>query len=80
MQPEKKQPTHEVFVVSGEGKEAFWTKVGAAWENRDGLGYNIQLSALPLDGRLTMRFNKPKEDDKADDSRKSEYRTQSEGR
>lgn len=86
MQPEKKQPTHDVFVVTGEGKEAFWQKVGAAWENKDGLGYNIQLSSLPLDGRLTMRFIKPKEEaekpDPRDDSRygKSDYRTQSEGR
>ena len=26
-----KKPTHEAFVVNGEGENAFWTKLGAVW-------------------------------------------------
>ena len=29
-----------------------WTKVGVAFPHRDGAGFNLELSALPLDGRL----------------------------
>jgi len=37
---------------------AFWTKVGAAFKNRDG-SYNILLDALPTHGKLHMRFEDP---------------------
>ena len=54
---DNKKPTHKVFVVEereGEGKDenAFWTRVGSAWPHKDGKGYNVVLSALPLNGRL----------------------------
>ena len=26
------RPTHHVFVVDGERKDAFWTRIGAAWQ------------------------------------------------
>ncbi len=29
-----------------------WTKVGVAFPHREGAGFNLELSALPLDGRL----------------------------
>ena len=29
-----------------------WTKVGVAFPHREGSGFNLELSALPLDGRL----------------------------
>ena len=50
---DNKKPTHKVFVVEereGEGKDedAFWTRVGSAWPHKDGKGFNIVLSALPL--------------------------------
>lgn len=78
--PAKAKPTHEVFVVVGEGKDAYWNKVGAAWENGDGLGYNIQLNALPVDGKLTMRFIKPKEDEQPERRDSRSYNEQSRGR
>jgi len=37
---------------------AFWTKVGAAFKNRDG-SYNIRLDALPTHGKLHMRHEDP---------------------
>ena len=33
---------------------AFWTKIGAAFKNRDG-SFNIMLDALPTNGKLHMR-------------------------
>ena len=49
---------YAVYVVEGEGDAAFWTKLGAAWAHEDGEGFNIQLTAMPLNGRLVVR--KPK--------------------
>lgn len=57
---QKNRPTHTVFVVEGEGDNAYWTKLGAAWahENEDGEGFNISLTAVPLNGRLVVRAAK----------------------
>lgn len=51
-------PTHHVFVVEGEGTNAFWTKIGAAWQHADGQGLNLTLSLMPLDGRVVIRTAK----------------------
>jgi len=53
-----KKPTHEAFVVTGEGESAFWTKLGAVWPHDDGKGYNVELVALPLTGKLVIRERK----------------------
>ena len=72
---DNKKPTHKVFVVEereGEGKDedAFWTRVGSAWPHKDGKGFNIVLSALPLNGRLVLReFSE--DDDKADNGKRT---------
>jgi hypothetical protein len=63
--PEKKRPSHAVYVVDGEGENAFWTKIGAAWAHEDGEGFNLMLTAFPLSGRLVVRKPKPKADDAA---------------
>lgn len=39
---------------SGE-KRGVWTRVGAAWPNKDGRGFNVVLDVVPLDGRLILR-------------------------
>lgn len=49
------RPTHGVYIIEGEGDDAYWNKVGAAWPHKDGDGFNITLTALPLDGRLSVR-------------------------
>lgn len=54
------RPTHAVYVVEGEGERAYWTKIGSAWAHEDGDGLNIQLTALPLSGRIVVRKPKPK--------------------
>ncbi|WP_316199182.1 hypothetical protein [Bradyrhizobium sp. SZCCHNS2002] len=55
---QKSRPTHTVYVVEGEGDSTYWTKIGAAWAHDDGEGYNISLTALPLNGRLVVRTAK----------------------
>jgi len=50
-----KRPTHRIFSVNGEGENASWTEIGAAWPNKDGLGFSISCNALPLGGRMVMR-------------------------
>jgi hypothetical protein len=44
--------------VEGEGDSAFWTKIGAAWAHEDSEGFNISLTAMPLNGRLVVRTAK----------------------
>ena len=64
---DNKKPTHKVFVVEERGEDkddAFWTRVGSAWQHKDGKGYNVVLSALPVNGRLVLRTFS--EDDKDD--------------
>lgn len=53
-QPGRK-PTHRLYRVVGDGKAAIWTPIGAAWPNKDGLGFNLQCDAVPLQGRLVLR-------------------------
>ncbi|MDH4745887.1 hypothetical protein OMP43_17820 [Sphingomonas sp. CBMAI 2297] len=49
------KPTHRLYSVDGEGKSARWTEIGAAWPNRDGMGFSLTCGALPLQGRIVMR-------------------------
>jgi hypothetical protein len=60
--PRAKRPTHEAFVITGEGENAFWTKIGAAWPHDDGKGFNVELIALPVNGRLVIRERKEAKD------------------
>ncbi len=39
---------------SQDGK-GHWNRIGAAWEHRDGQGYEISLDSLPINGRVTLR-------------------------
>jgi hypothetical protein len=51
-----KAPSHIAYQVRDrEGKKGFFTRIGAAWPHGDGQGFNIQLEAVPLDGRITLR-------------------------
>ena len=52
------KPSHEAFVVSGDGENAFWTKIGGVWSHEDGKGFNVELTALPVSGRLVIRERK----------------------
>ena len=60
-------PTHNVFTVEDRGKDEdpFWLKIGAAWAHKDNKGFNITLSALPLDNRLVLREPTEPEDERS---------------
>jgi hypothetical protein len=58
-----KSPSHIVYQVRDrEGQKAIFTRIGAAWPHKDGNGFNIQIEAVPLDGRLTLRVATEKKD------------------
>ena len=61
---EKKAPPALVaFHVreSKNGGKSFWTRIGAAWSQKDGEGFNVQIDVMPLDGKIVLR--KPKADE-----------------
>lgn len=60
---EPMKPKFSVFTVEDRGKDndPFWLKIGAAFEHKDGKGYNLTLQALPTDGRLVLREYKEPE-------------------
>jgi hypothetical protein len=59
------KPTHLAYVVrefktkDGEAKSD-WKEIGAAWAHKDGKGYDVQLEAVPVNGRIALRVNEPK--------------------
>lgn len=56
-----KKPTLYAYHVrdSSNGK-GFWTRIGAAWCNKDG-GFTLQLDSMPLDGRIVCSPRKEDE-------------------
>jgi hypothetical protein len=56
-----KKPALTVWTVTGEGKQAYWTRIGSAWPQARGEGFNIELNALPVNGRIILM--PPKADD-----------------
>ncbi len=56
----------DVFVVEDytrDGEEkANWVRIGVAFENKDGKGFNVTLSALPVSGKLVLRLHEPRPD------------------
>lgn len=60
-----KRPSHLVYVVTNYGednKESKWDAVGAAWEHKDGKGFNVELKLFPVSGKLTIRPRMDKEE------------------
>ena len=51
-----RKPTHRLYRVLGDGQDANWTPIGAAWPNKDGKGFNLTCDAIPLTGRLCLRL------------------------
>ncbi|HWW87222.1 MAG TPA: hypothetical protein VNZ26_26675 [Vicinamibacterales bacterium] len=58
------RPTHTAYSVRDYQKngktESDWTRVGVAFAHRDGNGFDILLEAIPVNGRIALRKNKPK--------------------
>jgi len=53
--PQGRKPTHRLYRVVGDGDAASWTPIGAAWPNKDGMGFSLSCDAIPLQGRLILR-------------------------
>jgi hypothetical protein len=48
-----------------DGKPASrWTKIGVAFPHKDGTGFNVQLNALPVDGKVVLVPPLEREDEK----------------
>jgi hypothetical protein len=62
-QTNSKAPSHIAYQVRDRKEQTgIWTRIGAAWLQKDGKGFNIQLDAVPLDGRITLRVATDKKD------------------
>lgn len=58
-----KLPSHAAYQVRDrQGQKSFWTRIGTAWPHADGKGFNVQLEAVPLDGRIVLRVASEKKD------------------
>ena len=61
-------PSHYVYAVrkGSQGGKAFWTRIGAAWANRDGEGFSVKLDLIPIDGAdIVIRTPRDDRDDQA---------------
>lgn len=56
---EKPKPAYDAFAVDGHGENR--RRLAA----RNGHGYNVQLGALPVNGRIALRVLKERESPKA---------------
>lgn len=53
---ETKRPSHIAYQVrEGDENKSYFNRIGSMWPHKDGEGYNIQLDATPVDGRITVR-------------------------
>jgi hypothetical protein len=56
-------PSYIAYQVSDrDGQKGFWTRIGVAFAHADGKGYTIQVAAVPLDGRVTLRLPSEKKE------------------
>ncbi|MCK1281775.1 hypothetical protein IVB46_41830 [Bradyrhizobium sp. 61] len=62
---EKKRPTHAIYQVRGEKEKSFWTRIGSAWPNKNGNGFQLMFDAFPLNGRIQLREITEKTGDEA---------------
>jgi hypothetical protein len=61
--PSGKSPSYIAYQVRDrEGQKGFWTRIGAALAHADGKGFTIQVDAVPLDGRISLRVPSDKKE------------------
>jgi DNA relaxase NicK len=60
--PAKTRPSHTAYMVrdyttaSGEADSA-WSRIGVAFQHKDGMGFDVVLDATPVNGRVVLRSN-----------------------
>jgi hypothetical protein len=54
---ESKRPTHRVYAVRRVGGDkSYWAEIGAAWANKDGKGFRLKLTLMPVgDADIVVR-------------------------
>ena len=56
-------PSYIAYQVSDrDEKKGFWTRIGVAFAHADGKGFNIQVTCVPLDGRVVLRLPSEKKE------------------
>lgn len=57
------KPAYTAYAVAGEGRNANWTRIGAAWAHDDGEGFNIVITpGIAVSGKLVLRPPKSQEE------------------
>ena len=57
----KNNETKAVFALTERDEKTYWTRIGAAFTNKDG-SITLQLDALLVSGRLQVRDDEPREE------------------
>jgi hypothetical protein len=73
---EKTSIDYIAYTVEKNGRKSYWTKIGVGWFHKNGEGFTVKLSALPLNGEIV--FRKPQPDNQADQGEQVEA-TEGEG-
>ena len=56
-----KSPSHIAYQVrERKDQPGVFTRIGAAWPTKNGTGFNIQIDAVPLNGRITLLIQSEK--------------------
>ena len=58
---DKSNGTKAVFALTERGEKTYWTRIGAAFTNKDG-SVSVNLDALPVSGRLQIREQEDREE------------------
>lgn len=59
-----KKPTHDLTVISGEGRNATFTRVAALWPTKDGTGFTGEVPAgVSITGRVAILARKEQDGD-----------------
>ncbi len=45
------------FTSSTGESDSSWSRIGVAFPHRDGMGFDVVLDAVPVDGRVVLRSN-----------------------
>lgn len=61
----KTRPTHTIYKVMGDGETARWVKVGVAFPHKDRKGLALMFDGIPVEGRIAIRVNKPRDPEQA---------------
>ena len=43
------------------GQKSFWTRIGRLFSHKDGKGFDLVLNALPINGRIVIRQEEPRD-------------------